>query len=164
MLARYLASHPSSHQNRNFRIAQRRPASGFTLLEIMVVVVIIGILGALIVPSIFGNVEKARAARAEQDIRSIESALEMFKLDNYHYPTTEQGLKALVEKPADSTIRNWKEGGYVRELSKDPWGNDYHYAYPGSHGRQYDLYTYGADGQEGGTGADADVNNWDRNK
>ena len=164
MLARYLDWNPAGCSKRLARNPLRRRESGFTLLEIMVVVVIIGILGALIVPSIFGNIEKARAARADQDIRAIESALEMYKIDNYHYPTTEQGLRALVEKPADTGARNWKDGGYIRELSKDPWGNPYRYAYPGAHGRQFDLYTYGADGQEGGQGEDADVNNWDRNK
>ena len=135
---------------------------GFTLLEIMVVIVIIGILAALIVPSVFGQVEKARIAKANQDLRALESALEMYRLDNFHYPSTDQGLRALVEKPADA--KNWKEGGYLRELEKDPWGNDYHYQYPGAHGKQYDLYTLGADGQEGGDGADADIGNWQQSQ
>ena len=135
---------------------------GFTLLEIMVVIVIIGILAALIVPSVFGQVEKARIAKANQDLRALESALEMYRLDNFHYPSTDQGLRALVEKPADA--KNWKEGGYLRDLEKDPWGNDYHYQYPGAHGKQYDLYTLGADGQEGGDGADADIGNWQQSQ
>jgi general secretion pathway protein G len=142
-----------------FRAAARE--RGFTLLEIMVVVVIIGILGALIVPNIFGQVDKARVSRANQDIRAIESALEMYKIDNFRYPSTDQGLRALIDKPSEA--KNWKEGGYIRELSKDPWETEYHYAYPGAHGSQYDLYSLGADGKEGGEGPDADITNWDRN-
>ncbi len=138
-----------------------RAARGFTLLEIMVVVVIIGILGALIAPQIFGQVEKARVAKAKQDIRTIESALEMYRLDNFRYPSTDQGLKALVERPTDSSVRNWKPGGYIKDLEKDPWDMDYHYAYPGSHGKEIDLFSYGADGAEGGEGNDTDIANWD---
>ncbi len=133
----------------------RRRATGFTLLEIMVVVVIIGILGALIAPSIFGQVERARVTKAKQDIKTLESALEMYRLDNFRYPTE---LKALMEKPADA--KNWKPGGYLKELEKDPWENDYQYAFPGQHGKVYDLYTFGADGQEGGEEYDADITNW----
>jgi general secretion pathway protein G len=136
-------------------------AQGFTLLEIMVVVVILGILGALIIPNMFGQVDKARVAKARQDLKTIEAALEMYRLDNYRFPSTDQGLKALVEKPSDSSAKNWKPGGYVRDLEKDPWGNDYRYAYPGTHGKEIDLYTYGADNQEGGENNDADVTNWD---
>ncbi|HYM34464.1 MAG TPA: type II secretion system major pseudopilin GspG, partial [Steroidobacteraceae bacterium] len=132
---------------------------GFTLLEIMVVIVIIGILSALIVPGIVGQIEKARVTKAQHDIRAIESALEMYKIDNFHYPTTEQGLKALVEKPVDA--KNWKPGGYVDRLEKDPWDTNYQYAFPGTHGRPFDLFSYGADGKEGGEDYDADVTNWD---
>jgi general secretion pathway protein G len=135
---------------------------GFTLIEIMVVVVIIGILGALIVPSIIGKVEEARIARAHQDIRTIESALDMYRIDNFRYPSTDQGLRALIEKPAEA--KKWREGGYLKELSKDPWEEDYRYAYPGDHGKQYDLYSLGADGEQGGEGSNADITNWDRNK
>lgn len=148
--------------SRNQRRWRYRLARGFTLLEIMVVVVIIGILGALIVPQIFGQVDKARVAKAKQDIRTLESALEMYRMDNFHYPSTEEGLKALVEKPPDA--KNWKPGGYLKELEKDPWDDDYHYVYPGQHGKQYDLFSYGADNQEGGQDFDADINNWNMTK
>jgi general secretion pathway protein G len=142
-------------------LAVVRKTRGFTLLEIMVVVVILGILGALIVPQMFGQVDKARVAKARQDLKTIEAALEMYRLDNFRFPSTDQGLKALVEKPTDSSVKNWKPGGYVRDLEKDPWGNDYRYAYPGTHGKEIDLYSYGADNQEGGEGNDADIANWD---
>ena len=144
----------------NIRRAKR--AYGFTLLEIMVVVVILGILGALVVPQIFDQVDKARVAKAKQDIKSLEAALEMYRMDNFRYPTSEQGLRALVEKPPEA--RNWKDGGYIKQLEKDPWDSDYKYVYPGQHGKQFDLYTYGADGQEGGEKYDADINNWDAPK
>ena len=138
-----------------------RKARGFTLLEIMVVVVILGILGALIVPQMFGQVDKARVAKARQDLKTIEAALEMYRLDNFRFPSTDQGLKALIEKPTDSSVRNWKPGGYIKDLEKDPWDNDYRYAYPGTHGKEIDLFSYGADNQEGGEGNDADIANWD---
>jgi general secretion pathway protein G len=136
-------------------------ARGFTLIEIMVVVIIIGLLAAVIVPNIVGKVADARVAKAKQDIQALSTALTMYRLQNFKYPTTDQGLKALVEQPADPTIRNWQKGGYIQEGSlKDPWGNDYQYVYPGTHGHEYDLYSFGADGQEGGEGEDADVGNW----
>ena len=144
--------------DKRFRPSAHR---GFTLLEIMVVVVIIGILGALIAPQIFGQVDKARVTKAKQDIATIESALEMYRLDNFRYPTTDQGLKALVEQPSD--VKNWKPGGYLKSLKKDPWDFDYQYANPSAHGKQFDIFTYGADGQEGGEGYDADIGNWDLN-
>ncbi len=134
---------------------------GFTLIEIMVVVIIIGLLAAVIVPSVVGKVGEARVAKARQDIQAMSTSLTMYRLDNFKYPTTDQGLKALIQQPADPTIRNWRKGGYIQDGSlKDPWGNDYQYVYPGTHGREYDLYSYGADGQEGGTDEDADVGNW----
>jgi general secretion pathway protein G len=134
--------------------------SGFTLIEIMVVVVIIGLLAAVIVPQVVGQVEKARLSKAAQDINSIETALTMFKLDNSKYPGTDQGLQALVVQPTDPSIRHWKPGGYVKRVSKDPWGNDYQYVYPGTHGGEYDLFSLGADGQPGGDGENADIGNW----
>lgn len=137
-----------------------RLARGFTLIEIMVVVVIIGLLAVLILPNVFGRVEEARVAKAKSDIQGIETALTMFKLDNYVYPSTDLGLNALVQKPNDPTIRNWKEGGYLKRISKDPWGNPYQYVYPGTRGQAYDLYSLGADGQEGGEGEAADIGNW----
>jgi general secretion pathway protein G len=136
-----------------------RRQGGFTLIEIMVVVVILGILAALVVPNILGNVDEARATAAVQDIRAIESALDMFRLDNFRYPTTEEGLEALVSQPIDPNIRNWRQGGYLKKLPKDPWGNPYQYESPGSRG-EIDIYTYGADGQPGGEGPAADLVNW----
>ena len=133
---------------------------GFTLIEIMVVVVIIGLLAAMIVPAVVGQVETARVSRAKHDIRSLETALAMFKLDNSKYPSTEQGLAALVQPPTDPSIRHWRPGGYLEHVSKDPWGGDYHYDNPGTHGKEYDLYTLGADDQPGGEGSNADIGNW----
>lgn len=136
-------------------------SGGFTLIEIMVVVVILGILAALVAPSIIRRVDDAQILKAKQDIRGYETALNLYRLDNFKYPTTDQGLRALVQQPGDSSVRNWKPGGYIDGLKKDPWGNDYHYVYPGTHGKEYDLYTLGADNQEGGEGTNADFGNWD---
>jgi general secretion pathway protein G len=143
-------------------IRARQPAGerGFTLIEIMVVVVIIGLLAAVIVPNVVDKVDEARVARAKQDIASLETALTMFRLDNSRYPNSEQGLVALVQQPTDPTIRNWKPGGYLKRVSKDPWENDYLYAYPGTHNNEYDLYSLGADNQPGGEGVNADIGNW----
>ncbi len=135
-------------------------ARGFTLIEIMVVVIIIGLLAAVIVPTVIGKVDEARVVKAKQDIQSLETALQMFRLQNSKYPTTEQGLSALVTQPNDPTIKHWQPGGYIQRISKDPWGNDYQYVYPGTHGKEYDLYTFGADGAPGGEGIDADIGNW----
>ena len=140
---------------RRLRAAQR----GFTLIEIIVVVVIIGLLAAVVTQTLSGRTDDARIAKARQDIQAMETALTLYKLDNFRYPTTDQGLKALVERPADPEIRNWKDGGYVKRLSKDPWGRDYLYESPGTHG-EIDIYTLGADGQAGGEKADADIGNW----
>ncbi|HTP38240.1 MAG TPA: type II secretion system major pseudopilin GspG [Steroidobacteraceae bacterium] len=140
-----------------------RPAQrGFTLIEIMVVVIIIGLLAAAVFPQILGRVDDARVASAKQDIQAIATGLTLYKLDNFVYPTTEQGLKALVEKPDDSTITNWREGGYLqqKQVKKDPWKHDYQYANPGTHGTDYDLYSLGADGKPGGEKYDADIGNW----
>ena len=131
---------------------------GFTLIEIMVVVVILGILAAIIVPKLTGKPDEARVVKAQQDIRQLESALEMYKLDNFYYPSTQQGLDALVTKPSgDPPAKNWK--GYIARLPKDPWGNAYQYLSPGTHG-QIDIMTLGADGKPGGDGVDADIGNW----
>lgn len=133
---------------------------GFTLIEVMVVVVILSILAAVVVPRIMDNPDKARAAKAKQDIRALEAALNLYKLDNFQYPTTDQGLEALVEKPsADPEPRNWKAGGYIARLPKDPWGGDYQYLSPGENG-EVDIYTLGADQQPGGEGPAADIGNW----
>ncbi|MEN9706286.1 MAG: hypothetical protein RLZZ393_2165 [Pseudomonadota bacterium] len=136
-----------------------RRTRGFTLIEIMVVVIIIGLLAAVVVPQFLGRVDDARVAKAKQDIQAMETALTLFKLDNFKYPGTDLGLVALATRPTDPSIRNWRAGGYLKKVSKDPWGNDYQYAYPGTHG-EYDLYSLGADGQPGGEGADADIGNW----
>jgi general secretion pathway protein G len=138
----------------------RSAERGFTLLEIMVVVVILGILAALVAPQVIRRIDDAQIAKAKQDIRSYETALNLFRMDNFKYPSTDQGLKALVEQPTDSSIRNWKQGGYIDGAKKDPWGNDYLYSYPGTHGKEFDVYTLGADGQEGGEGLNADIGNW----
>lgn len=133
--------------------------AGFTLIEIMVVVVILGILAAIIVPRVMDRPEQARIIKAQQDIRTLETMLQAYKLDNFHYPSTEQGLEALVEKPVGPPeAKNWKSGGYLQRLPKDPWGNPYHYLQPGQHG-DFDLYSQGPDPQT----SDDDVANWDLN-
>lgn len=131
---------------------------GFTLIEIMVVVVILGILAAVVAPRIFDRPDEARIVKAKQDIRVIENALNLYRLDNFNFPQTDIGLQALVEKPADAP--NWKEGGYLDRLPKDPWDHDYQYLSPGTHG-VIDVFSYGRDGASGGEGADADIGNWD---
>jgi general secretion pathway protein G len=138
-----------------------RGQRGFTLLEIMVVVVILGILAALVVPKIISRPDEARVIAAKQDIASLMQALKLYRLDNQRYPTTEQGLQALQIKPATSPIPlNWKSGGYVERLPKDPWGNPYQYLNPGVHGGTVDIWSNGADGQPGGEGMNADIGNW----
>jgi general secretion pathway protein G len=137
-----------------------RRSHGFTLIEVMVVVVILGILAAIIVPRIMDAPDKARVAKAKQDIAALQSALNMYKLDNYVYPSTQQGLEALVAPPqGDPPARNWKPGGYLEHLPKDPWGNPYQYLNPGTHG-EIDIFSYGADGKPGGEGVNADIGNW----
>jgi len=138
-----------------------RRESGFTLIEIMVVLVIIAILSALIAPQILGRVDEARVTAARQDIQTIGTALDFYRMDNFRYPTTDQGLEALVKKPDDS-VRHWRADGYLRAktVPKDPWGNDYIYLEPGSHGAGYDLSSLGADGEAGGEDADADIGSW----
>ena len=137
-----------------------RGAAGFTLIEIMVVVIIIGLLAAVIVPNVIDKVDQARVSKAKQDIQALESALTIFRLDNSKYPTTEQGLGALVTQPTDPTIRHWRPGGYIPRLSKDPWGYDYQYINPGTHNKDYDVFTLGSDNQPGGEGQNADIGNW----
>ena len=135
--------------------------AGFTLIEIMVVIVIIGILASVVVPRVMDNPDKARTAKAKHDIQALESALDIYRLDNFTYPTTDQGLEALVTKPGGSPEpKNWKNGGYIKKLRKDPWGNDYLYLHPGQHG-EMDIYSLGADGAPGGDGVFADIGSWD---
>jgi general secretion pathway protein G len=134
--------------------------NGFTLLEIMVVIVIIGILAALVVPKIISRPDEARVIAARQDIASLMQALKLYRLDNRRYPTTEQGLEALVARPASPPVPpNWKAGGYVERLPKDPWGNAYQYLSPGVHS-EVDVFSLGADGAPGGDGIDADIGSW----
>ena len=126
----------------------------------MVVVVILGILAALIVPKVMSRPDEARIAAAKQDVATLAQALKLYKLDNLAYPTTDQGLQALVAKPAAAPIpANWKPGGYLERLPKDPWGREYRYLNPGRHG-EIDVYSLGADGEPGGEGNDADIGNW----
>ncbi|GEA51284.1 type II secretion system protein GspG [Vibrio inusitatus NBRC 102082] len=133
---------------------------GFTLLEVMVVVVILGILASFVVPNLLGNKEKADQQKAITDIVALENVLDMYKLDNSVYPTTDQGLEALVSRPTGSPEpRNYRNDGYIRRLPKDPWGNDYQYLSPGDNGN-IDIFTLGADGQEGGEGSSSDIGNW----
>ncbi|HEX9185033.1 MAG TPA: type II secretion system major pseudopilin GspG [Burkholderiales bacterium] len=137
-----------------------RAQRGFTLLEIMVVVVILGILAVLVVPKVISRPDEARAIAAKQDIASLMQALKLYRLDNQRYPTTEQGLQALVVRPAAPPLApNWKAGGYVERVPSDPWGNPYRYLYPGVHG-ELDVFSLGADGTGGGEGSDADIGSW----
>ncbi|RLB29460.1 MAG: type II secretion system protein GspG [Deltaproteobacteria bacterium] len=142
------------------RFGDRR---GFTLIEIMVVMVILGILAGLIIPRIMGRPEEARRTKARVQIESIETALKLYRLDSGSYPTTEQGLQALVESPAVAKLPiAWGEGGYLEKgkVPKDPWGNEYVYLCPGIHG-DFDLISYGADWETGGEGKDQDINSWE---
>jgi general secretion pathway protein G len=137
--------------------------NGFTLIEILVVMVILGILAGLIVPRIMGKPEEARRTKAALQIRSIESALKMYKLDNGIYPSTEQGLDALVKKPETGIVpKKWRDGGYLEspKVPLDPWGNPFVYVCPGEHG-DFDISSYARDGEKGGEGDNADINNWE---
>lgn len=133
---------------------------GFTLIEIIVVVVIIGILATFVAPKFMGKTDDARVVKAMNDIKALESALDIYKLDNYTYPTTDQGLDALINLPTSDPIpSNWQKGGYVKKLEKDPWQREYLYLSPGEHS-EVDIYSLGADGIEGGEGSSADIGNW----
>lgn len=134
---------------------------GFTLIEIMVVVAILGILAALVVPKIMGRPDEARIIAARQDIAAIKQALNLYRLDNVRYPTTEQGLLALVERPTSGpSPANWKAGGYLESLPNDPWGMPYQYLNPGLRG-EIDVFSLGADGAPGGEGNNADIGSWE---
>lgn len=136
--------------------------SGFTLMEILVVVVIIGTLAAFVAPKIFSEPGKARVVSAKQQLKGIMAALELYNLHNHKYPTTEQGLQALVEKPTSGPdASSWQKGGYMNSIPKDPWGNEYVYLAPGVRG-DFDLISYGADGKKGGEEEGADITSWDQ--
>jgi len=132
-------------------------ARGFTLIEVMVVVVILGLLAAIIVPKVMSRPDEARVVAAKADIAAINQALKLYRLDNTFYPSTEQGLQALVQRPATQPVpANWKQGGYLDRVPKDPWGREYLYLNPGVRG-EIDIFSFGSDGQAGGEGTNADV-------
>jgi len=137
--------------------------SGFTLIEIMVVMVILGLLVAVVAPNILGRGEEARIGVAKTQIRNVGNALDLYKLDNFNYPSTEQGLEALVNEPSGSPeAKNWSKEGYLPNVPVDPWKNEYQYVSPGSEG-PYDLYSFGPDGREGGADGGEDISNHDLN-
>ncbi|MBU0673682.1 MAG: type II secretion system major pseudopilin GspG [Proteobacteria bacterium] len=148
------------HRRLGFTCINKRAQLGFTLIEIMVVVVILSILAAFVVPKIMDRPDQARVVKARQDIRVIENSLKLYRLDNHVYPSTDQGLEALVTRPSDDPEpKNWKEGGYLERLPKDPWGGEYFFLNPGEHG-SIDIFCYGADTRPGGEGINADIGNW----
>lgn len=144
------------------RIRRKRPANGFTLVELMVVIVIIGLLATIVALNVLPSGDTAKIQKAKADISNIETGLEMYKLQNLTFPTTAQGLPALVSMPAGlADPSRYQKGGYLKKLPDDPWGRPYLYASPGQHG-EADIWTYGADGKEGGEGVNADIGNWDK--
>lgn len=147
---------------RSFHCLHAR-GKGFTLLEILIVITILGILASLVAVKVMNRPGEARVMKARLDIKTLGNALRLFKLDNGFYPSTDQGLEALVEPPSIGRLpEHWREGGYLQQntVPKDPWGNDYYYMSPGLHNKDFDIWTYGADGEEGGEGEDSDIGNW----
>lgn len=138
--------------------------TGFSLVEIMVVLVIIGLLVGIVAPNVLDSADKARVQKVQADIKAIESALKIYRLENFNYPTSDQGLQALVEKPSiDPIPRNWKKNGYLDDMPLDPWGREYLYLSPAEFGDgEYDIYSLGADGVSGGEDQNADIGNWKR--
>ena len=138
-----------------------RQRDGFTLVELMVVIVIIGLLATVVALNVLPSQDKAMIGKTRADVATLETAMEQYRLDNLVFPTTEQGLQALVQPPAGLTRpERYRQGGYVRRLPEDPWGNAYQYRRPSAHGQAFDVFSYGADGREGGEGEDADLGNW----
>ncbi|WP_110686264.1 type II secretion system major pseudopilin GspG [Salinicola aestuarinus] len=150
---------PAPHAQRG-KTTDTHRQSGFTLLEIMVVIFIIGLLVAIVAPNVLSNQDEAMQQKARADISTLEQALDMYRMDNYRYPTTQQGLAALTEKPTQAPEpKNYRDDGYIRRLPEDPWGNAYQYRSPGEHG-SVDILSLGADAAPGGDGNDADIGNW----
>ncbi len=136
---------------------------GFTLIELMVVILILGLLAGIIAPRLIGRTDEAKQTKAKVQIENLSTALKLYKLDNGYYPSTEQGLQALVQPPETGNVpKNWRQGGYLEKgkIPKDPWGNDFIYLCPGAHG-DFDIISYGADGVPGGDGKDKDINSWE---
>lgn len=149
------------------RELKSRGQDGFTLIELMIVIVIMGILATLLIPRIMDRPEEARRIKAKMDIKNIENALKLYKLDSGTFPSTEQGLEALIRKPETAPVPlKWREGGYLdgTEVPKDPWGHPYYYTSPAQDGKDYEVISYGADGEPGGTGKDADISSSDISK
>ncbi|MDG0995775.1 MAG: type II secretion system major pseudopilin GspG [Gammaproteobacteria bacterium] len=138
---------------------KQKQADGFTLIELIVVIVILGILASLIAPKVLKRADQALVVKAQQDIRAIDSALQLYRLDNHIYPSTAEGLKVLVVKPATVKSTTWQDGGYLKKIPKDPWGNHYIYVYPGEYG-DFDLISLGADGSSGGQKNNRDITSW----
>lgn len=146
----------------NKKYSALKKYKGFSMVEIMVVILIMGIMAAVVVSRVGGRGHEARVKAVFTDMSTIEAQLDLYKLDNYRYPTAGQGLQALVEKPSSDPVpRQWQEGGYIKALPIDPWGSPYNYAVPGEKG-DYDLYSFGADNAPGGTGDDKDIYSWER--
>ena len=133
---------------------------GFTLLEVMVVIVILGLLATLVLPRVLGRQDQAMVTKAKADVQALSTALKMYKLDNFTYPSTDQGLEALIKQPTGEPLaKNWKTGGYIERLPTDPWGNPYQYLSPGEN-MEVDIWSFGADGRTGGEGVDGEIGNW----
>ena len=145
-----------------FRTSPRpAPRDGFTLVELMVVIVIIGLLATVVAINVLPSQDRAMVGKARADIATLEQAVETYRLDNLTFPTAQQGLQALVSAPSDlAQPERYRQGGYIRRLPEDPWGNPYQYRHPSAHGGQFDVWSWGADGREGGEGNDADIGNW----
>jgi general secretion pathway protein G len=143
------------------RLRRSDRRAGFTLVELMVVIVIIGLLATVVAINVLPSQDRAMTGKARADVATLEQAVETYRLDNLVFPTTEQGLQALVAPPAGlAQPERYRQGGYVRRLPEDPWGNPYQYRQPSAHGGQFDVWSWGADGREGGEGHDADIGNW----